>query len=244
MDINEMHLAVQQGVDKINSFQADSLLSEEIDLEVNKAINKFIQLKYGKNNIYGKGFEESQKRIDDLRTLLVDKPLKCKYIADSINSTFMYKSEVFPEGYRHLIKIVGEVAHRSDCRILPLDHQQQLADIPEDIKVSKQVMMKFSQQDDVFNSLVDPFNTTKLDKPIFSVEGDNIIIYTNDIFIIEKVKLTYIKNPSVVSLSLGNSCELPIHTHQEIVDMAIGSILEVIGDPRYQTHQSELGKNE
>ena len=39
MNITQMHLAIQQGVDKINSFQADSLLPEEIDLEINKAIS-------------------------------------------------------------------------------------------------------------------------------------------------------------------------------------------------------------
>ena len=70
MDIQSMHIAVQHGVDKINSFQADSLLPEEIDLELNKSIMRFVNLKYGKNNIYRQGFEESQKRIDDLRNLI------------------------------------------------------------------------------------------------------------------------------------------------------------------------------
>ena len=36
MNVTEMHIAIQQGVDKINSLQADSLLSEEIDIELNK----------------------------------------------------------------------------------------------------------------------------------------------------------------------------------------------------------------
>ena len=62
-----MHLAVQQGVDKINSLQADMLLPEEIDIELNKSMFKFINTKYGRNNIYRKGFEQSQKRIDDLK---------------------------------------------------------------------------------------------------------------------------------------------------------------------------------
>ena len=70
MNVTEMHIAVQQGVDKINSLQADSLLSEEIDIELNKNMYRFINTKYGRNNIYRKGFEESQKRIDDLRTLV------------------------------------------------------------------------------------------------------------------------------------------------------------------------------
>jgi len=67
-----MHIAVRQGVDKINSLQADSLLSQELDLELNKSMMKFINLKYGRNNIYGKGFEQSQKRIDDLSTLVAE----------------------------------------------------------------------------------------------------------------------------------------------------------------------------
>ena len=31
MNVQEMHLAIQQGVDKINSLQADLLLPQEID---------------------------------------------------------------------------------------------------------------------------------------------------------------------------------------------------------------------
>ena len=68
MNVQEMHLAIQQGVDKINSLQADLLLPQEIDIELNKSQMRFVNTKYGKNNKYRKGFEESQKRIDDLRT--------------------------------------------------------------------------------------------------------------------------------------------------------------------------------
>jgi len=70
MNIQKMHIAVQQGVDKINSLQADSLLTQEIDLELNKSIMRFVNLKYGRNNMYQQGFEQSQKRIDDLRSLV------------------------------------------------------------------------------------------------------------------------------------------------------------------------------
>ena len=43
MNVNEMHLAIQQGVDKINSLQADMLLPEEIDIEVNKSMSRFLE---------------------------------------------------------------------------------------------------------------------------------------------------------------------------------------------------------
>ena len=58
-----MHLAVQQGVDKINSLQADMLLPEEIDIELNKVQIRLINTRYGKNNSARKGFEQSQKEL-------------------------------------------------------------------------------------------------------------------------------------------------------------------------------------
>jgi len=43
---------------------------------------------------------------------------------------------------------------------------------------------------------------------------------------------------------LGTDCELPEHTHQEIVAMTVSSILEAISDPRYKTALGEVTKNE
>jgi hypothetical protein len=43
---------------------------------------------------------------------------------------------------------------------------------------------------------------------------------------------------------LGVNCELPEHTHQEIVAMTVASILEAISDPRYQSASVEVTKNE
>ena len=103
---------------------------------------------------------------------------------------------------------------------------------------------KFSQLDDIFTMLNDPFNTTKHTSPLFTVRQNNIDLYTSDIFIIEQVKLTYLKLPDNISLPLNINCELPDHTHREIVDMAISSILEEITDPRYKSHEREVNKNE
>ena len=71
----------------------------------------------------------------------------------------------------------------------------------------------------------------------------NKFIQQDDIFIIESVKITYIRKPQKISLSLGLSCELPEHNHQEVVDMTVSSILEAFQDSRYQTNQIEEAKN-
>ena len=242
MNITEMHLAVQQGVDKINSFQADTLLSEEIDLELNKAIDKFINLKYGKNNIYNKGFEESQKRIDDLKELVVNSDIVVAYDSTSVNKSFVYVSDKLPKDYRYLIKSLVTTTYERSCT--PLSKEEQTLQEPVKNQAKALGSLKIVQQDDIHTLLNDPFNTTKKSKPLGIFESGKLYIYTNDIFIIQNLKITYIKNPSKVSLSLEVNCELSEHTHQEIVDMAIGSILEGISDPRYKTQQIELGKNE
>jgi hypothetical protein len=102
----------------------------------------------------------------------------------------------------------------------------------------------FVQHDDIFTLLGDPFNTTKHTDPLTTIRGNSIDIYTNDIFIIDTVKITYIRNPRKISLSLGIDCELPEHTHQAVVDMTVSSILEGISDPRYKSHELEVSKNE
>ena len=79
---------------------------------------------------------------------------------------------------------------------------------------------------------------------ITTIRGNNIDLYTSDIFIIDRVKITYIRKPQKISLSLGIDCELPEHCHQEIVDMTVSSILEGFSDPRYKSASAEANKNE
>jgi len=385
MNVNQMHIAVQQGVDKINSLQADMLLSQEIDIELNKSMSRFINSKYGKNNIYRKGFEESQKRIDDLRSLVTEYEAPAFFKEEYRNffidqfklpADYLYlvnqRSEIFkndcnPIGYaidqdhpasyfvvpfhtliketsdgtllsegmgifaditdpsagHSVISIIQNLVYPDDIsalrdhyldpsNILPgfevfweqygnLDFPNSFivivdtnthsyfnwdasvgtnlitnlvvafegsaspadADfnnyvypqysentlggkrIPTSNEATRELTYnKFIQQDDIFKLLDDPFNTTKPSAPLTTIRGEYIDIYTSDIFIIDNVKITYIRKPKEISLTLGISCELPSHTHQEIVDRTVSSILEGISDPRYQSHELEVRKNE
>lgn len=378
MNITEMHLAIQQGVDKINSLQADMLLSEEIDIELNKSQSRFINTKYGKNNKYQKGFEESQKRIDDLRSLvrefsapvtykeqlstrhwidtfrlpsdylyLVNQYSKlwiddcnnidwnlvypdptnyftlglslfvCNNNTGFVDSIVMYESAAdalagnttgtailwnnpgtfnYPADIQavqaHILANVGggftvyweqfgdlfhpgefivvvdtaihtwynwdaslgdvttmvgldpTGVHETNAISMYTDTAFDSRRVPQTSSDRLTVVNKFIQQDDIFTLLDDPFNTTKYTSPLTTIRGSFIDIYTSAIFIIDTIKITYIRKPQRISLSLGTGCELPDHTHQEIVDMTVSSILEGISDPRYKSHQLEVSKNE
>tara|TARA_R110000850_G_scaffold45004_1_gene113967 strand:+ start:500 stop:1639 length:1140 start_codon:yes stop_codon:yes gene_type:complete len=379
MNVQQMHLAVQQGVDKINSLQADVLLPQEIDIELNKSLIKFISTRYGHNNMYRKGFEESQKRIDDLRSLVKEFEGSTTFKGQLNNNTWV-DTFAFPSDYMYLISQQSKVLSKKNCTpinysvssinnqelrpyftiglsdfvcndsteiadsivlyedinnltlntltlwsnstpfLFPQDIGQLITDIVNTSGVGVEIYWEefntlnfpgqfivivdtdtvswfewdlsigtvstlaalnstsdvlqtatgnnaimdynekrintsgdttintvgntFSQHDDIFTLLNDPFNTTKRTDPLTTIRGNNIDIYTNDIFIIDAVKITYIRNPKKISLSLGIDCELPEHTHQTVVDMTVSSILEGLSDPRYKSHESEVGKNE
>ena len=382
MNVGQMHLAIQQGVDKINSLQADMLLPQEIDIELNKSLIRFISTRYGKNNTYRKGFEENQKRIDDLRSLVREYEGSTTF-KGQINNNIWADTFRFPPDYMYLVSQQSVVVSKKNCKpisytttslntglvqpyfkiglsefvcndsteiadsivlfedindltqgqvtiwsnpavpgpfVFPQDIGQLITDVvsspPTGVEIywedfntlsfpgqfiviidtnviswfewdlsigtvstlaalnststalktatgnnaimdynekrrassshvhSNTVGNTYVQHDDIFTLLNDPFNTTKKTDPLTTIRGNNIDIYTNDIFIIDAVKITYIRNPKKISLSLGIDCELPEHTHQTVVDMTVSSILEGISDPRYKSHEAEVSKNE
>lgn len=310
MNIGEMHIAINQGLQKINSFQVDIFLPQELDLEINKNIQRFVEQRYSKlSNLKKQGFEESQKRIDDLRTLVVE-----------YSSTTSYKGQIGPvhhidsfalptpgsslggEDYLHLLNIralieyvgckpvewqFGIISETCACSVLvpgaTLAQQEincglivpagiwQCTTTLSDYRMigsyqtnangslatdangnfillsDKSTTVsgcKYCQHDDIFELLNDPFNTTKYTKPLYTIIDNNLDIYTDNTFIVGNVKITYLKYPTVVNVITGVDCDLPLYTHQEIVDMTINSLLEAISDPRYQTQSVEVLKSE
>ena len=387
MTISEMHIAVNQGVDKIHSFQADVLLAEEIDHELNKNIMRFINQRFNKlGNKYMQGFEQSQKRIDDLRTLLTEKELNPTYKESLLGGNTFVDTITLPEDdYLYMIKL-GARTLVNKCQPIDFDIQslpqinyvaiplqlldsdqspliqeqlfheivyhdgasfantidiftglinennastqnpalyntitssvseviQIILDNPQLVSTGFQVAVdalgpiiepghliitvdpsviqgfnsqsqvrvqfdllgssnqahdfyqfelsdelykriyvgpdtpqrqvhacKYVQHDDIFKLLSDPFNTTKFTAPLYTISGSTIELYSNDIFLIDMLKLLYIRKPAKVSLSSQVSCDLPEHTHQEVIDMTVSTILGNIGDPRYQIAAAE-----
>ena len=112
---------------------------------------------------------------------------------------------------------------------------------PKTVRIAKG---KYSQLDDVYTLLDDPFNTTKSTYPLYTIEENFVDVYSTNEFVTDEVRVKYIRRPQRMSKSLGVGCELPEHTHQEIVEMAIKSILESVQDSRYQSQSVETAESE
>ena len=302
----EMLIRVNMLLDKINSFQADTLLPNEVYRALNMAQETFIKQRYGRANKYGRGFEESQKRIDDLAPLLVDANININYsqqigenhfrdvicllpndIQDAPNNSLPY---MFLVNVRASLKYVGckvklnveeedywqwgpdeETDDTNNSTILQalLESNEigigsvvprvEVEEPLSTLKTAHTTLCKFVQNDDIFTVLKDPFNTTKLTSPIYSMSGfsgtytdeeDNDItlsvpqieIYTDSTFFVDTVHIRYIRTPD--DISADQDCQLANHTHQEIVNMAVDLLLESISDPRYKSHQAETVKSD
>jgi len=103
---------------------------------------------------------------------------------------------------------------------------------------------KFVQQDDIYAVLDDPFNSTKEDGILYTVQETFVDLYTTQSFVPNSIQLKYIRKPRDINKSKGIGCELPEHTHHEIVEMAVKSILEGFESPRYNTQSGEVLESE
>jgi len=387
MTINEMHIAVSLGVQKIASFQADNLLPEEIDHEINLAILRFVKQRYSQlSNRIGKGFEQSQKRIDDIRTLVVElagdtfnvgnaADVTGSYVYTATNSNIYVDRYTLPLDYLFLVSVRAHVSYLCNTQLTPPTLQiittivdQVLLDltppgpgyklvdvrgslgsgwqsifnnplgsgneiifedlidsqnynvvgiVPQsnfpqesytssfstnaspvlesnklylkssvytwteldggfvklvwrynnnpnsDIEVIQQKrqtvqntkrtapdasyrisLCKYAQHDDIIYMMNDPFNITDYRSPLYTIEEDYIDVYTDYSFVTPKVIIKYLRTPGKVSIINGLGCDLPDHTHPEIVEMTIKSILEGIESQRYQSQSMETFESE
>lgn len=93
MTISEAHRAFRFGLDKMDGLNAPNFLPEEIDLLLNQAQERFIKQRYDNTNVKRTGFEQDEKRTEDLKEILESKILSPAAVTypsgrTAINSAF------------------------------------------------------------------------------------------------------------------------------------------------------------
>jgi hypothetical protein len=369
MNVLEMHIALRQTVDRVNSLRNDQLRTEEIDLELNRAMMRFINQRYGGNNVYQTGFEESQKRTDELRRLLSVHRAQATFLEEMLDTRLWIDTAVLPQNYMYMVNLTcsiwldscrpqvftleqlkdiiyfsfspsvflnangqfpallrlasqsssdvatvwspsqtlttsgytsagypnymaqviqdmidhpgtgfqiafgylgdisvpGEVIVAVDTTVYPwmewdasigpisvlqtvdsqnnvvsftspkvLDRSQLFKRVPSSAtsRLTNR-MCKRVQQDDILRVTDDPFSRTSYMEPLVTVRENSVDMCTDNTFAVDSVRMLYIRKPTAISLSLNADCELPDHTHDEIIRIAAASILG-INEPSYQ----------
>ena len=108
----------------------------------------------------------------------------------------------------------------------------------------KRTLCKYVQQDDIYKVLDDPFSSTKASSPLYTVQENFVDLYSTITFLPTTTVIKYLRRPAIMRKATGAGSELPEHTHDEIIEMAVKSILETIESPRYQSQSNEVLESE
>lgn len=226
MTIQEFHINFDIELDKTLDFEYPYILPEKKDYWLNKAQERFIKSRAFGNNLFKTSFDESEKRMDDLRVIV-----KTSDPIDTSNVGNNFYTEL-PEDYLYLFR-------------------HQCFTITEDCSTPQLVAGIQATNDEMNILLKDPFWEPVSDEPLYYLLGNDIVYETNGDFTVQSSILTYIRKyaqmqygTQYISPTTDVNCELAEHTHQEILDIAISMILENIESPRYQTNLNELTKIE
>jgi len=116
MTVQEMHHAVEQGLQKVASNSFDTFLPEEIDFALNKMQERFVKQRFwALSDPKAQGLHGAQKRVDDLRILTV-----LDYSDDVVTPDLYADHEDFdlPTDYMFLINGRVKILY-DDCQIDP-----------------------------------------------------------------------------------------------------------------------------
>lgn len=230
MTVQEMHFAVDQGLQKVASSVYDYFLPEEIDFWLNRSQERYIKHRLFERTDPKKiGFEGNVKRMDDLR-MLINVDYQDQVVP---NATPDFIDFDLPIDYMFMIN--ARVGMHTDSYSTTVD-----ATDPEIVRE-----VRIVEQDKVYALQQNPFAKSKAEFPIGVVYEDEVRVFQdNERFILKTLFLDYLRQPVDITLATSVNCELAEHTHHEIVDLAVKSIIEAIESPRYQTTSIEQQQSE
>lgn len=218
MTISEAHLEFKLRLDKIDSLNYPNFLPEEIDLLLNQAQDKYVKQRYGLTNVKRQSFEETQKRTEDLKNLVLTANLTLQpFSSNNIDSNARFI--ILPTDHWFILQERVTIQY-NDC------HNQVLTTSAE-VRPIQHV-----EFDKVIN---DAFKKPDTSKVLRLMDNTQVEIIFAQGITITNYKLRYLKRPVRVNIVTGVTFELSDHTHSEIIDLAVLITLEEIEGKRNQT---------
>lgn len=226
MDIAEMHKEFELRLDKVQSNALAEFTIDEIDSMLNTATLMYVKQRYGGyTNYLTLGFEEIQKRTDDLKTLV----LTAEVITQAVSYEDDFVAIDLSNINNYLFYLRGRIqVKKPNCS-------------------ARWSSIRLVQQDDLEAIKTDPFNNPTFVHPVGYFENNSLLVSVGEdtsLTTVTSGKVTYLKYPDQLAFDTNNSSDLPKHTHDEIVELAVKLALNSIESPREQTQQGILNIKE
>lgn len=218
--------------------------TSEIEHWLNTGVDKFIKTRYSGLNSKQQGFEQSQKRTDDIRTLVVSSNISVDQLTDYVaDDTYPYFKIDLPSDYMfHISDTVG---------IKPVDTNTCWPTNSQGGYITKYGSAIEATADTLVNILNNSLSEYHLNhctaKPVRIIRLNEVNLYTDNSYIIDEYRITYIRKPLVIDLMTSPTADytdMPEHTHTEIVKLAVEMYLENKNNPRVQTYPQEVATME
>lgn len=217
----------------------DKLSSDTIFTFINEAIDKFWKTRYSGINFKAQGFEQSQKRIDDLRTLVK----KHTFTSDSITKHDNVFTVELPQDYTILLGDTAGIQPNdiNDCWEVDSNGEYK-------IKYTDTLEATVENIDrQLGNSLSEHKLKYCSARPLRLIQDNNILLYTDGNYKVSEYTVTYLSKPTKLNSSNINNMEypdLPEHTHIEIVKLAIQLYLATKPMQHYNAYSNEIASME
>lgn len=229
----ELQEAFELEIDKLDDNLTKPTTSD-IEYWLMVGLDKFIKTRYSGVNYKTKGFEQDQKRIDDLRTLVTVKN---------------YPFTVYPEEYSIILPsdymfALGETAvifSDNTCWKRGPNGQPRT----KHVDVLEATIENIDRQKE--NSLSEYRLHANTARPLRLYQNNEIKLYTDGNYKIKSFILTYLRTPKKISLTeapFNEYTDMPSATHSEIVKLAAQAYLENKANPRYQSYINEVNTME
>lgn len=229
MTIDKMHILFRVLLDRVDANFYRNLLAEEVDIFLNEAQDMFIKQRYGGNNNKYTGFEETQKRIEDLRNIVVP---------DVLLSLSSNQTGAKPNGFFYDLPVDYFISVQEEAEIIYVDCNED--------NTSSRLGFVGCTLDEYNNIVENPFEQPNPAKGEDSfgkrLMFDRLQALTFGKFNINKYFLTYIRKPlemrygtQYITPTTNVNCELAEITHREIVKLAVDLALETYESRRVAT---------
>lgn len=218
-----------------NKLPSDTILSF-----INEAVDKFWKTRYSGINFKQRGFEQDQKRTDDLRTLVTKHTYKDIGITKVNQETY---TVTLPDDY---VILLGDTAGIVPADGITNDCWEKDSEGNYKVKYSDTIEGTIETVDRIKENSLSEYHLkyTKA-KPIKLMQDNTITLYTDGQYKVAEYTIEYLKRPSKVTLvgtPTDEYTDLPAHTHMEIVKMAVQLILGTL--PNYNVYSNEVNTME
>lgn len=228
MTISEMHTAFKLELDKIDSLQYPSFSTTEIDYWLNRGIKKFAKTRYSGFNPKKEGFEQTQKRIDDLRTLVREVTVPCTTTGATKTNGY-----VLTTGFSNAVFTAAPywLSLGEEVSITPSGGSATRVGVTEVTADTYRFEI-----DNPYSSYILHYDSAK---PLRLFYNNTIEFISDGNYTVNNAYIRYLKEPTEVDYGTATDCDLPDHTHDEIVSTAVALVLENIEQPRYNSYSQE-----